>query len=43
MADVFLVLIGPISSIGSPMTFTMRPRVSGPTGTEIGAPVSTTP
>jgi hypothetical protein len=25
---------------GSPSTFRTRPRVSGPTGTEIGAPVS---
>ena len=34
------VLTGPCSSIGSPMTFRMRPSVSGPTGTVIGAPVS---
>ena len=33
---------GPRSSIGSPMTFMMRPSVSGPTGTVIGAPVSLT-
>src|SRR3569623_235946 len=35
-------LMGPASSIGSPITFMMRPRVAGPTGTRIGAPVSTT-
>src|SRR5271165_714361 len=33
---------GPCSSIGSPMTLRMRPRVPGPTGTLIGPPVSTT-
>ena len=33
---------GPRSSIGSPMTLRMRPRVSGPTGTVMGAPVSVT-
>ena len=32
--------MGPISSIGSPRTFTTRPSVSGPTGTVIGPPVS---
>ena len=31
---------GPASSTGSPMTFMMRPSVSSPTGTVIGAPVS---
>ena len=31
---------GPLSSIGSPSTLKMRPSVSGPTGTVIGAPVS---
>ena len=31
----------PFSSIGSPMTFQSRPRVASPTGTEIGASVST--
>ena len=36
------VLTGPRSSIGSPITFRMRPSVSGPTGTVIGPPVSTT-
>ena len=30
------------SSIGSPSTFQRRPSVASPTGTEIGAPVSTT-
>src|SRR5271168_2810709 len=34
--------IGPASSTGSPMTFMMRPRQPGPTGTVIGPPVSTT-
>ena len=32
------VLTGPASSIGSPMTFMMRPSVSSPTGTEIVSP-----
>src|SRR5262245_50150521 len=35
-------LTGPASSIGSPMTLIMRPRVPAPTGTLIGAPVSVT-
>jgi len=35
-------LIGPFSSIGSPITFIILPRVSGPTGTIIGVPVSET-
>jgi hypothetical protein len=39
---VMVVLIGPASSIGSPMTFMMRPSVPGPTGTMIEEPVSTT-
>ena len=39
---LLLVLIGPASSTGSPMTFMMRPSVSSPTGTVIGAPVSVT-
>jgi hypothetical protein len=34
--------IGPRSSIGSPMTFMMRPSVLGPTGTRICEPVSIT-
>src|SRR4051794_21098182 len=34
--------IGPASSIGSPMTFMMRPSVPAPTGTAIGWPVSVT-
>ena len=38
----FSVLIGPRSSIGSPMTLMMRPRVAAPTGTRMGAPVSAT-
>ena len=37
-----LVLIGPASSMGSPMTFMMRPSVSSPTGTLIELPVSRT-
>ena len=32
--------IGPRSSIGSPMTFMMRPSVLGPTGTRICEPVT---
>ena len=31
---------GPISSTGSPMTFSTRPRVPAPTGTVMGCPVS---
>ena len=34
--------IGPRSSIGSPMTFMMRPSVFGPTGTRICEPVART-
>src|SRR5476651_1823292 len=34
--------MGPASSIGSPITFMMRPRVAGPTGTRMGVPVSIT-
>ena len=34
--------IGPRSSIGSPMTFMMRPSVFGPTGTRICEPVALT-
>ena len=30
--------IGPLSSIGSPITFIIRPNVSGPTGIVIGPP-----
>lgn len=33
-------LIGPRSSMGSPVTFMMRPRVPAPTGTVMGPPVS---
>src|SRR5690348_3039507 len=42
MARVPSDLIGPASSIGSPMTFMMRPSVPSPTGTAIGWPVSVT-
>jgi hypothetical protein len=42
MARLPEVTSGPASSTGSPMTFMMRPSVSGPTGTVIGAPVSDT-
>ncbi len=42
MARLALVLTGPASSTGSPMTLMMRPSVSSPTGTMIGEPVSTT-
>ncbi len=38
MARLWAVTSGPASSTGSPMTFMMRPSVSLPTGTEIGAP-----
>jgi len=37
-----LVLIGPLSSIGSPITFIILPKVSGPTGIMMGFPVSIT-
>ena len=33
-------MIGPPSSTGSPITFMIRPRVSGPTGIMMGPPVS---
>ena len=33
---------GPLSSIGSPITFMILPKVSGPTGTVIGPPRSLT-
>lgn len=38
-----LEVMGPLSSTGSPITFMMRPKVSCPTGTMIGAPVSVHP
>ncbi len=38
----FWTLTGPSSSTGSPITLSTRPRVPGPTGTEMGAPVSIT-
>jgi len=37
-----LVEMGPLSSMGSPITFIILPKVSGPTGTIMGLPVSTT-
>ena len=37
-----VVLMGPLSSIGSPITLIILPRVSGPTGTRMGEPVSET-
>ena len=37
-----VALTGPASSMTSPSTLKMRPRVGSPTGTEIGAPVSIT-
>src|SRR5262245_42912729 len=40
IADLVLATTGPRSSTGSPMTLMMRPSTSGPTGTEMGAPVS---
>src|SRR5215470_15122250 len=42
MARLPSALIGPASSIGSPITFMMRPSVPSPTGTSIGWPVSVT-
>src|SRR5690242_15624192 len=42
MGEESFALTGPRSSTGSPTTLMMRPRVSGPTGTLIGPPVSTT-
>src|SRR5690242_11288808 len=42
MGEESFALTGPRSSTGSPITLMMRPRVSGPTGTAIGAPVSST-
>src|SRR5499427_9835876 len=42
MARVPSDWIGPASSIGSPITFMMRPSVPSPTGTSIGWPVSVT-
>ena len=39
----FFVFNGPLSSIGSPITFIILPKHSGPTGIVIGAPVSITP
>lgn len=36
------VVMGPLSSMGSPMTFMILPRVSGPTGMRMGAPESST-
>ncbi len=32
MDKKFLVTIGPLSSIGSPITFIILPKVAGPTG-----------
>ena len=40
MARISMPSTGPSSSTGSPMTLMMRPSMPGPTGTEIGAPVS---
>jgi hypothetical protein len=42
MGYLILVSMGPLSSMGSPMTFMILPRVSGPTGILMGAPVSLT-
>src|SRR6185437_12079349 len=42
IGDMKVSAMGPASSIGSPITFMMRPSVAGPTGTRIGRPVSTT-
>ena len=40
MGSFFSCLMGPRSSMGSPVTFMMRPRVPTPTGTMMGLPVS---
>jgi len=40
---LFLHPMGPLSSMGSPITFIILPNVSGPTGTMMGCPVSDTP
>ena len=37
---IFSALIGPLPSMGSPSRLKMRPRPVSPTGTVIGAPVS---
>src|ERR1051326_9521521 len=42
MGEVYVCAIGPASSMGSPITFMMRPKVAGPTGTRMGPPVSVT-
>ena len=42
MARRAVVTIGPASSTGSPITLMMRPSISSPTGTMMGAPVSAT-
>ena len=42
IGDLNFVLSCPLSSTGSPITFRILPNVSGPTGTEIGLPVSNT-
>jgi len=42
MGKCFLVTKGPLSSIGSPITFMILPKHSGPTGIVIGEPVSNT-
>ena len=40
MGAYLVALMGPRSSMGSPVTLTIRPRVPGPTGMVMGAPVS---
>lgn len=42
MGLYLVVLMGPLSSMGSPITLIILPRVSGPTGTMMGLPVSLT-
>jgi hypothetical protein len=42
MGNFNLVTMGPLSSIGSPITFIILPKHSGPTGIKIGDPVSAT-
>merc|ERR1719348_2396740 len=42
IACLLSVAMGPLSSMGSPMTLMILPRVSGPTGIMMGLPVSLT-
>ena len=42
MGYFFTELTGPLPSTTSPVTLKMRPKMQSPTGTEMGAPVSST-